>query len=57
MSDLYVKFSTWNARSIEGTEAVNVAQAIWDLGKEEEYWSERGQLAADAAFVAAAHEE
>ncbi|KAF5362840.1 hypothetical protein D9758_007114 [Tetrapyrgos nigripes] len=57
MSDLYTKFSSWNSRSIDGLEAIDVVQAIWDLGNQEGYWSERGQLAADAAFVAAAHED
>lgn len=30
---------------------------IWQLEEEEGYWSERGQLAADATWIAAAHEE
>lgn len=42
---------------MSGREAVEIAKEIWAIGEEEEYWSERGQLAADAAWVAASHSE
>ncbi|KAK7464709.1 hypothetical protein VKT23_005915 [Stygiomarasmius scandens] len=57
MSNLYARFSTWNSGTISGVEAIDTVQRIWDLGNEEGYWSERGQLASDAAFVAAAHSD
>ncbi|THV04461.1 SET domain-containing protein [Dendrothele bispora CBS 962.96] len=57
MSNLYSRFSTWSSGSISGVEAVETVQDIWDLGNEEGYWSERGQLASDAAYVAAAHSD
>ena len=57
MADLYGKFSTWGSDAIDGTEAIAVAREIWTIGEEEGYWSERGRLAADAAWVAAAHSE
>lgn len=57
MADLYGKFATWGSDAIDGKEAVAVAREIWSIGEEEGYWSERGRLAADAAWVAAAHSE
>ena len=57
ISDLYSRFATWGHESIDGKEAIDVVKKIWSLGDEEGYMSERGQLAADAAWVAAAHSE
>jgi len=42
---------------MEGPEAMDHIRNIWQLEEEEGYWSERGQLAADAAWIAAAHSE
>ncbi|QRW17837.1 ADP-ribosylation factor family [Rhizoctonia solani] len=44
MADAYSMFSLWGSDNIKGTEAIKTAKKIW-----------RGQLAADAAHVAAAH--
>ncbi|OBZ71328.1 SET domain-containing protein 5 [Grifola frondosa] len=57
MSDLYSRFSTWQHENINGREAIQTANSIWTIGEEEGYWSERGRLAADAAWVAAAHSD
>ncbi|KAI0632196.1 hypothetical protein C8Q77DRAFT_1060385 [Trametes polyzona] len=55
MSELYSQFSGWQHGHLTGSEAAAVAISIWRLGEEEGYWSERGQLAADMALIAAAH--
>ncbi|KAJ4481874.1 hypothetical protein J3R30DRAFT_3287137 [Lentinula aciculospora] len=55
MSELYAKFATWGNSEIDGVQAIEIAQRIWELGNEEGYLSERGRLAADAAWIAAAH--
>ena len=57
MAKLYERFTTWQDGSLTGKQALDVAREIWSVGEEEGYWSERGQLAADAAWVAAAHSE
>lgn len=57
INELYAKFSTWQDGSLGGKQALDIAREIWAVGEEEGYWSERGQLAADAAWVAAAHSE
>lgn len=57
MSELYARFASWGSRTINGAEAISTVHRIWSLGTEEGYWSERGRLAADAAWVAAAHSE
>lgn len=57
MSDLYGRFASWQHGSLSGKDALDVARRIWAVGGEEGYLSERGQLAADAALVAAAHSE
>ncbi|ELU40462.1 SET domain-containing protein [Rhizoctonia solani AG-1 IA] len=49
------KWRTWGSDNIKGTEAIKTAKKIWSIGETEGYISERGQLAADAAHVAAAH--
>ena len=38
-------------------EAIQHIRKIWEIEEEEGYWSERGQLAADAAYIAASHSE
>jgi hypothetical protein len=57
MADLYARFSSWGSGHIDGRDAVNTARNIWAIGDEEGYWSERGRLAADVAWVAASHQE
>lgn len=57
ISDQYERFATWGAGSISGKEAIRIVRDIWKLEDEEGYWSERGRLAADAAWVAASHSE
>jgi len=55
LAQLKTRFSTWGSGAISGAEAVDLAREMWAVGEEEGYFSERGQLAADAAHVAAAH--
>lgn len=57
ISDGYTRFATWAQTNITGVEAIEVVRGIWSLEAEEGYWSERGRLAADAAYVAAAHSD
>ncbi|KDQ25361.1 hypothetical protein PLEOSDRAFT_1066483 [Pleurotus ostreatus PC15] len=57
MVDKYQRLSTWAQGSIGKDEAIKLTNEIWALGEEEGYWSERGRLAADAAWVAAAHSD
>lgn len=57
MSELYSRFSTWQHGALAGKQAAQIATEIWHLGDEEGYWSERGRLAADLAWIAAAHSE
>jgi hypothetical protein len=57
MVALYERFRTWQGGHISGKQTLDIARKIWALGEEEGYWSERGQLAADAAWVSAAHDE
>jgi len=57
ISENYQQFATWGSRQINGIEAIRVVNRIWNIEEEEGYWSERGQLAADAAWVAASHSE
>lgn len=57
MSSLFSEFASWGDESIEGKEAVQIAQKIWDISEQEGYWSERGRLAADVVHVAASHSE
>jgi len=55
--EAYQRLASWEQGRISGTDAIAHARRIWQLGEEEGYWSERGRLAADAAWVAAAHSE
>lgn len=57
MTELEENLARWGHANIDGEEAVEVVRKIWDIGEEEGYWSERGRLAADAVWVAAAHSE
>lgn len=57
MTELQENLARWAHANIDGEEAVEVVRKIWDIGEEEGYWSERGRLAADAVWVAAAHSE
>ncbi|KAK0244024.1 hypothetical protein EDD85DRAFT_806503 [Armillaria nabsnona] len=57
ISELYNLFSTWGTHSISGREAINVVRRIWTLTDEEGYFSERGQLFADAALVSLSHSD
>lgn len=57
MSLLGQIFTSWGTGAISGAEASRIAKEIWALGEEEGYWSERGRLAADMVYVAAAHFE
>uniref|UniRef100_A0A8H8CH42 SET domain-containing protein n=1 Tax=Psilocybe cubensis TaxID=181762 RepID=A0A8H8CH42_PSICU len=57
ISELYRKFATWGNMDIDGIQAINYVREIWEIEDEEGYWSERGQLAADAAWVAASHSD
>ncbi|KAI3603049.1 set domain-containing protein 5 [Moniliophthora roreri] len=57
IGDLYARFSMWGDKGISGIDAIDIAKKIWILGDEEGYLSERGQLAADAVWVAAAHSD
>jgi hypothetical protein len=57
MTEHWTRFAKWIDGSINGIEALNHVRKIWRLGEEEGYWSERGRLAADAAWVAAGHSE
>ncbi|KAH6912901.1 hypothetical protein BKA70DRAFT_1265407 [Coprinopsis sp. MPI-PUGE-AT-0042] len=51
------ELSRWGRKEVSGEDAIEHVRAIWKLGDEEGYWSERGRLAGDAAWVAAAHGE
>jgi len=54
---LYARLSSWQEKVIDGKAAIRIANQIWQLGEEEGYRSERGQLASDMAHVAAAHSD
>ncbi|KAF7296471.1 NADPH--cytochrome P450 reductase [Mycena chlorophos] len=57
IAELYRHFALWGSGGIGGAEAVATIIKIWELEDEEGYWSERGRLAADAAWIAAAHSD
>ncbi|KAG8745120.1 hypothetical protein FRC10_008731 [Ceratobasidium sp. 414] len=57
MVDIRSMFAMWGKGDIKGTEAIKLARRIWSIGGTEGYLSERGQLAADAAHVAAGHKD
>jgi hypothetical protein len=57
ISILYDKFATWAKDKVDGVEAMDNIRKIWEIEDEEGYWSERGQLAADATWIAASHSE
>ncbi|KDR82640.1 hypothetical protein GALMADRAFT_238083 [Galerina marginata CBS 339.88] len=57
ISLLYEQFATWGKNEIEGADAIEIIRTIWRVEDEEGYWSERGSLAADAAWIAASHSD
>ncbi|KAF7299357.1 SET domain-containing protein 5 [Mycena indigotica] len=57
ISEFYRYFATWGNGDITGVEAIEAINNIWKLEEEEGYWSERGRLAADAVWIAAAHSD
>ena len=57
ISRLYQEFSNWGNYKMEGAKAVDDIRKIWKIEEEEGYFSERGQLAADAVWIAASHSE
>ena len=54
MTELYSQLGSWERGAITGQQAIDVVNELWSVGEREGYHSERGQLAADAAHVAAA---
>ncbi|TRM61145.1 hypothetical protein BD626DRAFT_406364 [Schizophyllum amplum] len=57
MTNEYGRLATWAEGQITGLEAIRTVHLLWRLGTSTGYWSERGRLAADAAWVAAAHHD
>ncbi|KAI0088720.1 hypothetical protein BDY19DRAFT_949358 [Irpex rosettiformis] len=57
MATLYSQFKSWAEGAITGREAIDIVNKIWQVGEEEGYHSERGQLAADAVYIAASHSD
>lgn len=57
ISEAYDRFAAWGPKNITGIEAIEIARTIWRIEDEEGYVSERGRLAADVAYVAAAHSD
>jgi hypothetical protein len=57
LSAAYDAFAAWGTGALSSADAGDVARRIWALADAAGYLSERGQLAADAAHVAAAASE
>ncbi|KAF5361020.1 hypothetical protein D9756_004833 [Leucocoprinus leucothites] len=57
ISEAYERLASWGQGRINGADAIAHVRKIWQLEDEEGYWSERGRLAADGAWVAAAHSD
>ncbi|KAJ7366577.1 hypothetical protein DFH08DRAFT_834857 [Mycena albidolilacea] len=57
ITQLYGHLSSWGNGAIGGVEAIRTINEIWKLEDEEGYWSERGRLAADGAWIAASHSD
>ncbi|KZS89515.1 hypothetical protein SISNIDRAFT_479733 [Sistotremastrum niveocremeum HHB9708] len=60
IEELRKKLGLWATEGeggIEGDEAIRVINKYWAVSEAEAYWSERGQMASDAAHVAAAHSD
>ncbi|KAJ6466418.1 hypothetical protein C8R45DRAFT_1021650 [Mycena sanguinolenta] len=53
----YDHLGSWGSGAISGVEAIDTINKIWKLEDEEGYWSERGRLAADGAWIAASHSD
>ncbi|KAJ7134348.1 hypothetical protein C8R44DRAFT_770273 [Mycena epipterygia] len=57
ISHYYGHLATWGSNTINGVEAISTINRMWSLEDEEGYWSERGRLAADGAWIAASHSD
>jgi hypothetical protein len=57
MSAHYARLASWGEGLIDSKNAIEEVRQIWAIGEEEGYLSERGQLASDAARVAASASE
>ncbi|KAJ6584695.1 hypothetical protein B0H19DRAFT_1318925 [Mycena capillaripes] len=57
ISHYYGQVATWGTNTINGVEAISIINKIWKLEDEEGYWSERGRLAADGAWIASSHSD
>ncbi|KAJ6512016.1 hypothetical protein C8R47DRAFT_1093165 [Mycena vitilis] len=57
ISHYYGHVAAWGNNAINGAEAISTINKIWQLEDEEGYWSERGRLAADGAWIAASHSD
>ncbi|KAL1736883.1 hypothetical protein EV714DRAFT_279392 [Schizophyllum commune] len=57
MAHEYARLASWAEGKITGLEAIRTVRLLWRLGTSTGYHSERGRLAADAAWVAAAHQD
>jgi hypothetical protein len=57
MTALHQELSEWASGRMTGEDAIAIINDIWRIGEQEGYWSERGRLAADGVWVAAAHSE
>ncbi|KAL1742041.1 hypothetical protein HDZ31DRAFT_44110, partial [Schizophyllum fasciatum] len=57
MAGEYARLASWADGRITGLEAIRTVRLLWRLGTSTGYLSERGRLAADAAWVAAAHHD
>ena len=57
MQNMQNELAEWAQGKIEGDQAIKLINEIWWVGSLEGYWSQRGQLAADAVVVALSHSE
>ncbi|KAH8817727.1 hypothetical protein DL96DRAFT_394667 [Flagelloscypha sp. PMI_526] len=57
MKAVYKRFTRWMDGHINGIEAIELIHRYWALSIEEGFWNERGQMAEEAAYVAAAHSD
>ncbi|PFH53872.1 hypothetical protein AMATHDRAFT_53434, partial [Amanita thiersii Skay4041] len=51
MSELYGRIGLWGKGEMSSEKAIETVKEIMKLGEEEGYWSERGRVAADAAWI------
>ncbi|KAH8822137.1 hypothetical protein DL96DRAFT_1620305 [Flagelloscypha sp. PMI_526] len=54
---VYNRFTRWMDGHIDGIEAIDLIHQYWSLSIAEGFWNERGQIAEEAAYVAAAHSD